>query len=95
MSPVEETDIDMAVSVPSVESSAALDMIETERLPEGDQEKLHVGQLRIFDKMILGSIWAVSFLYALMTEQVVSKQAGVSAFSHRYKPCRESGPPSI
>ena len=74
----------MAVSVPSVESSAALDMIETERLPEGDQEKLHVGQLRIFDKMILGSIWAVSFLYALMTEQVVSKQAGVSAFSHRY-----------
>ena len=41
----------------------------------GEEEKLRVGQMKIFDKVTLGSVWAVSFLYGLMTEHVVSKQA--------------------
>ena len=38
-----------------------------------DEEKLYSG-LTMYDKCILGTIWGVSFIYGVMTEQVLSKK---------------------
>ena len=38
-----------------------------------EEEKLYSG-LSMYDKGILGTIWGVSFIYGVMTEQVLSKK---------------------
>ena len=41
------------------------------------EEDLLTGGLSMFDKGILGSIWGVSFVYGVLTEQVLSKKVDV------------------
>jgi hypothetical protein len=40
---------------------------------DDEEEKLYSGH-SMFDKGILGAIWGVSFIYGVMTEQVLSKK---------------------
>ena len=42
-------------------------------LDSEDEDRLHPG-LRMVDKVTLGTIWVLSFLYSLLTEQVISKK---------------------
>ena len=46
-------------------------------LDDGDEDHL-LGGLSLFDKGILGTIWGVSFIYGVLTEQVLSKKIDVS-----------------
>ena len=60
------TTIDLAVSLTEAETGG---LVETEK-----DENLHLGQLRIADRITLGSIWLISLLYGLMTDQFLSKE---------------------
>ena len=65
------TSIDLAVSLTEAEAGG----LETEvPAAQEKQENLHLGQLRIADRITLGSIWFISLLYGLMTEQFLSKE---------------------
>ena len=44
-------------------------------VPEEDEQL--IGGLSMFDKIILGSIWGISFIYGVLTEHVLSKQVDV------------------
>ena len=51
-------------------------------VPEEDEQL--IGGLSMFDKIILGSIWGISFIYGVLTEHVLSKQVDVPcSVSHR------------
>ena len=50
-------------------------MFYMERLDEEEDEL--TGGLSMFDKGILGSIWGVSFVYGVLTEQVLGKKVDV------------------
>ena len=60
--------IDLAVSVAEAEAGCC------EVQPPEKEENLHLGQLRMVDKITLGSIWLISLLYGLMTDQLLSKE---------------------
>ena len=60
--------IDLAVSVTEAEAGGS------EVQPPEKEENLHLGQLRMVDKITLGSIWLISLLYGLMTDQLLSKE---------------------
>ena len=67
------TTIDLAVSLTEAEAG----VLERESEVPAGQEKagnLHLGQLMIADRITLGSIWLISLLYGLMTEQFLSKE---------------------
>ena len=61
--------IDLAVSVEAEAGGP-----EPEVPAQEKEENLHLGQLRIVDKITLGSIWAICLLYGLMTDQLLSKE---------------------
>ena len=63
--------IDLALSVTEGERS----VVESEAPAREKEDNLHLGQLSILEKMTLGSIWLVSLLYGLMTDQFLSKEA--------------------
>ena len=61
--------IDLAVSVMDERS-----VVESEPPAQEKEGNLHLGQLSIADKITLGSIWLISLLYGLLTEQFLSKE---------------------
>ena len=57
-------------------STLANDGEDNTGLGDDDEDQL-LGGLSMFDKGILGTIWGVSFIYGILTEQVLSKKIDV------------------